>query len=65
MAFLPDTEIELINTDLPRGQIRSVLFDLDGTLSLIREGWQGVMIPMMVEILAESGTGESKAELTA
>lgn len=61
---LPHTHIELINPAIRRGQIRSVLFDFDGTLSLIREGWQGVMIPMMVEILLDLKTGESRAELT-
>jgi len=65
MVFLPDTEIELLNTNLVRGQVRSVLFDFDGTLSLIREGWQGVMIPMMVETLAALNSGETEAELTA
>src|SRR5262245_20162465 len=44
---------------------RAVLFDFDGTLSLIRSGWMDVMIPMMVEILADLRTGESEAELTA
>jgi phosphoglycolate phosphatase len=43
---------------------RAVLFDFDGTLSLVRSGWMDVMIPMMVEILGELGTGESEAELT-
>jgi phosphoglycolate phosphatase-like HAD superfamily hydrolase len=42
-----------------------VLFDFDGTLSLIREGWPGVMIPMMVSALRETGTSETDAELTA
>ena len=42
-----------------------MLFDFDGTLSLIREGWPQVMIPMMVEVLRETGTGETDAELTA
>ena len=39
------------------------LFDFDGTLSLIRSGWMGVMVPMMVEVLAECRTGESDAQL--
>lgn len=30
---------------------RVALFDFDGTLSLIRSGWQEVMVPMMIEIL--------------
>jgi phosphoglycolate phosphatase-like HAD superfamily hydrolase len=42
---------------------RVVLFDFDGTLSLIRSGWMQVMVPMMVEILAELKTGETEAEL--
>ncbi len=56
--FLPGTHIEVMREDIPRGGFRHVLFDFDGTLSLIREGWQGVMIPMMVEIL----TGTPGAE---
>jgi phosphoglycolate phosphatase-like HAD superfamily hydrolase len=59
-----DAEIEIINSDLPRGRFRSVLFDFDGTLSLIREGWPQVMIPMMVEELQATGTPESPAQLT-
>ena len=44
---------------------RVALFDFDGTISLIRAGWFNVMVPMMVEILAELKTGESEEELTA
>jgi phosphoglycolate phosphatase-like HAD superfamily hydrolase len=39
------------------------LFDFDGTLSLIRAGWVDVMVPMMVEILAELKTGEKEQDL--
>jgi len=42
---------------------RVCLFDFDGTVSLIRSGWMDVMVPMMVEILAATGSGESEAEL--
>ena len=58
-----DGEIEVLRPDLPRGRFRSVLFDFDGTLSLIREGWPQVMIPMMVAVLRETGTAETEAEL--
>ncbi len=51
--------IEIINPYIERGHIRHGLFDFDGTVSLIREGWQGVMIPMMVEALLETPTRES------
>jgi phosphoglycolate phosphatase len=57
--------IEIINPNIVRGRIRHALFDFDGTLSLIREGWQDVMIPQMVEWLLETPEHESKAELTA
>jgi phosphoglycolate phosphatase-like HAD superfamily hydrolase len=60
-----DDQIEILHGDLPRGRFRSVLFDFDGTLSLIREGWPQVMIPMMVKELQATGTDESPAQLTA
>ncbi len=62
--FVSDPENEIINPNLPRGRFRSVLFDFDGTLSLIREGWPQVMIPMMVEVLKQTGTKESEADLS-
>ena len=62
--FIAD-EIEVLRPGLPRGRFRSVLFDFDGTLSLIREGWPLVMIPMMVEVLRQTGTPETDEQLTA
>lgn len=41
-----------------------MLFDFDGTISLLRQGWQGVMVPMMVEILMALDTGETEEALT-
>ncbi len=35
----------------PRPRISHVLFDFDGTLSLIRQSWPEVMVPMFVEML--------------
>ncbi len=43
---------------------RVALFDFDGTISTIRSGWVDVMVPMMVEALAETKSGETEAELT-
>ena len=57
------TEIEIVNPHIPRGRFRSALFDFDGTLSLIREGWPQVMIPMMVAVLRDTGTVETETEL--
>lgn len=42
---------------------RVAIFDFDGTISLIRSGWVDVMVPMMVEILADLKTGESETAL--
>ena len=55
--------IEVINPDFPRGPFRAAVFDFDGTLSLLRRNWQDVMIPMMVEILAATGTSETREQL--
>lgn len=43
--------------------IKYALFDFDGTVSLIRQGWQDIMIPYFVEVLEETNSGESKEEL--
>ena len=64
-SFLPGTGIEIFNPAVERGHIRHALFDFDGTVSLIREGWQGVMIPMMVEHLLQTPRHESEGELYA
>jgi phosphoglycolate phosphatase-like HAD superfamily hydrolase len=47
-----------ILTPLPdnRPQIRSVLFDFDGTFSTLRQGWETIMAPLMVEMIC--GTTE-------
>ncbi len=62
--MIPDNDFEIIHGNISRGRFLSVLFDFDGTLSLIREGWPQVMIPMMVEILRETATKETEAQLT-
>src|SRR5437764_1800170 len=62
---VPADDLEVLRPDLPRGRFRSVLFDFDGTLSLIREGWPQVMIPMMVDVLRATGTQEDETALTA
>jgi phosphoglycolate phosphatase-like HAD superfamily hydrolase len=46
----------------PRPEISHVLFDFDGTLSLIRQGWPEVMVPMFVAALLRR-PGETEAAL--
>ena len=56
--------IEIIHPELNLGHIRHALFDFDGTISLIREGWQEVMEAMMVENLMETPEHESQSDIT-
>jgi phosphoglycolate phosphatase len=56
--------IEVIRPGVTATRAKVALFDFDGTLSLIRSGWVEVMVPMMVEILAATKSGESEAQLT-
>jgi phosphoglycolate phosphatase len=56
--------IEIVRKGASAERARVALFDFDGTISLIRSGWMEVMVPMMVEILAVTKSGESEEELT-
>ena len=57
--------VERLRPGVSARNARVVIFDFDGTISLIRSGWMDVMVPMMVEILLELRTGESEQELRA
>jgi phosphoglycolate phosphatase-like HAD superfamily hydrolase len=49
--------IEIIRSSrLPR-RIRAVIFDWDGTLSLLREGWAAIMTEQMSQILESAAPG--------
>ena len=62
---LDGTAIE-IHHEIQTGNIRHVVFDFDGTISLIRDGWQNVMVPMMIEFLqTETDTTETQEQLEA
>ena len=39
-----ETQIEIVK-DWSGYDIKYALFDFDGTVSLVREGWQDIMIP--------------------
>ncbi|MFH1965854.1 MAG: HAD family hydrolase, partial [Acidobacteriota bacterium] len=56
------TKLELLNPITP-SNIKIALFDFDGTLSLIRKGWQEIMINFMTETLSELKTGETPEEI--
>ena len=58
-----ETLLENLNPNVNAAAAKVALFDFDGTLSLLRAGWAGVMTPMMVEELAQLKTGETEAQL--
>ena len=51
--YLPDSEIELCyRRCLSRiGKIKHALFDHDGTISTLRQGWEPVMEPVMIKAI--------------
>ena len=42
--------IEALGNERPR--IKAALFDFDGTISTMRHGWEGIMEPLMLEMIA-------------
>jgi rfaE bifunctional protein kinase chain/domain len=55
--YLPDTEIELIDFPAVRRPPAHAIFDHDGTISTLRQGWEAVMEPVMIKaILGERYT---------
>ena len=61
-SYIPSTNIEIIR-EFERGGFRYALFDFDGTISLIREGWQSVMSGLMLEVLSETPGGKDEPGL--
>jgi sugar/nucleoside kinase (ribokinase family)/phosphoglycolate phosphatase-like HAD superfamily hydrolase len=51
--YLPDSEIEVCQPGVlsRMGKIKHVLFDHDGTISTLRQGWEQVMEPVMIKAI--------------
>ena len=49
--YLPDTDIEICREHIVSrmGKTKHVLFDHDGTISTLRQGWEEVMEPVMIK----------------
>ena len=61
--FHPGTEIEIV-TDLPRTPVVThVIFDYDGTISTLREGWEKIMGPVMIRCILGEGWKSAEASL--
>lgn len=50
-GYHKNTDIEIINRINKSPDIRYGIFDNDGTISTIREGWEKIMAPMMVRVI--------------
>ena len=55
--------MEIIRKTRPTAPLQAAIFDFDGTLSLIREGWQQIMIPYFNEVLCATPGKESPDEI--
>jgi len=63
--MVDERAVEIVHADnLPR-RIRAVLFDWDGTLSLLREGWAEIMTRQMLGILEDTGSRQSSNDREA
>lgn len=51
--YLDNTEIEIVDQSLLSKDIfpRHAIFDHDGTISTLREGWEEIMAPMMIKAI--------------
>jgi rfaE bifunctional protein kinase chain/domain len=60
--FLPGTSIEIVTDRRPAKRIRHAIFDHDGTISVLRQGWEKIMEPMMIAaILGPHGADVDEA----
>jgi rfaE bifunctional protein kinase chain/domain len=50
-CYHANTEIELCAEPIPFGQIRHAVFDNDGTISTLRQGWEQIMAPVMIRAI--------------
>jgi bifunctional ADP-heptose synthase (sugar kinase/adenylyltransferase)/phosphoglycolate phosphatase-like HAD superfamily hydrolase len=60
--YLKNTGIEIVNKWKEKPQIKHAIFDNDGTVSTLREGWELIMAPMMIKaILSEKYTSADES----
>jgi rfaE bifunctional protein kinase chain/domain len=49
--YLNGSEIELCWESIPQARIKHAVFDHDGTVSTLRQGWEQVMAPVMIKAI--------------
>jgi len=64
-SFLSGTSVEVVRPRVFGQAPKHALFDFDGTLSLVREGWMELMIPMLIGHLLPYAKAHETQELIA
>lgn len=66
-TLVDGTEFEIVEPSAltGRSRMRHAIFDHDGTLSTLREGWEAVMAPMMVRAVMGTAFGTAGPAVTA
>jgi phosphoglycolate phosphatase-like HAD superfamily hydrolase len=49
--YFDDSEIELCYESFPSAGIKHAVFDHDGTISTLRQGWEQIMAPVMIKAI--------------
>ena len=49
--YLDGSEIELCYESIPPARIKHAVFDHDGTVSTLRQGWEQIMAPVMIKAI--------------
>ncbi len=58
-----DTDIEVVTSLPSRRRITHAIFDNDGTISTLREGWERIMEPMMIRAILGPGWRQAGQDL--
>lgn len=61
--YVPESEIEIVNSDVKPAVIHHVIFDHDGTISTLRQGWEEIMEPVMIKAILGPRYLEAPEEL--
>ncbi len=59
--YYKDTDIEIIEP-VGKRKIEKVILDHDGTISTLREGWEAVMLPVMIDSICGNKISELSTE---
>ena len=64
-VYHPKTEIEIVSSLPQHRSFTHVIFDHDGTISTLRQGWESIMEPMMVHAILGASEREADEALHA